>query len=235
MKRIKHVFTPFIILVMVLSFSQVVMANVNTIANRTFTLESDELDYEKEQSFTVSIPKKSVLQIRLRIKNVGDADLYSGDGVRVQLFNSSGNRIQNDFVNLYQLEANDTYETWLYNDGLFIDKGQYTYKVICKADYPLRINAKVIAYTTIAKKASIKTSVSTTESSWVKVGKIANSQLPLIKKFTSSTKNGVFSISSSFRKYPRSGKQKALKSVVVADLGAFSFTGAKKQGKLLNM
>lgn len=123
----------------------------------------------KQVSFTFTTANRMMFIIP--IKATAEGKITKG-GIRVILEDSAGKKLQNDLINMKGYEYGEYYETWLYDDALFVGPGTYTYTIKNTSDNYIDVKYSVLSYLKIADSASVKDSVNAKSGQWVKIGKI---------------------------------------------------------------
>ena len=136
-------------------------------------------------TFKVNVPTDGILIISIENKK---ENIITSGGVRVELFDPAGTRLQNDYIALD--DAPEEFTTWFYNDNLVTKSGMYEYRITSTVNDDMTLLVDVDLYGDIAKSASIKKSVKVKNGQWAKIGKI-NNGAPICKSFKISNKKAI--------------------------------------------
>lgn len=138
-----------------------------------------------ESGETLTIPFKTTKRRIFVMKiEIDDCNRPTEGGFKLQLKNSNGKLIQNDKVSL---EDYSSYYHWFYSDGFFQKAGKYNYYIKNTSDEDWKVKYTLVSYSKIAKKASMKKSVSGKRGDWIKIGKVGPGY-PAIKSIKFSNK-----------------------------------------------
>ena len=142
-------------------------ANAATNSYKTIKTGSCYLKSGTTYEIPFSTTKKLIFVMDVQID---DTNFPTEGGFQIILKKRDSDiNIQNDKESLAYESA---FYSWYVSDGYFQDAGQYTYYIKNTSDEDWRIKYKLVSYSKVAKKASMKKKASGKSGNWIKIGKV---------------------------------------------------------------
>ena len=152
-----------------LSFPTTLSAEAETTANSYKRIKTGSRYLESGESVKIpfSTSNKMIFVMDLEIENCHQP---VDGGVQLVLNKAGSNKkLQNDKENL---EDYTYFNSWYYSNGYFQKAGKYVYSIRNTSDEDWIINYKLVGYSKIAKKASVKKKATGERGEWIKIGRV---------------------------------------------------------------